>query len=242
MQCDACVRLPVQWHIIIHYPIVHPQGPHSKTACMAWKTAWKKVFKVSSLSSPFSSLCSWPRSWLTHVSHVHFRSIWVQNPKGRNKKGDPWWRFLLLSSYIIIYLHNPNSEFEHTSGSQTVATWYKLSQCVALIIKQHRRNHSILVREELLQSSFFLSSCFMATMWMVFLVTSCRLLKTIQLLDIQCIHVYNVIGVQFQHLDLKLCQFFHGAILVQAGGSVAVKCSHRDIKPGHVKDFRAPEP
>ena len=118
---SACVRLPVQWHII--QSCIH-KGPHSKTACTAWKTAWKKVFKVSSLSSPFSSLCSWRRSWLTYILD-HFSP----DPKGCNKKvtpGDPFF-YLFSSSFILA-----QSKFFLCTNCYST-TWYKLSQCVAAL-------------------------------------------------------------------------------------------------------------
>lgn len=139
--------------------------------------------------------------------------------------GDP---FFILSSYILasIQILTLNIPVGHK------LLQYNLIQIVTMrsSIKQRRQNHSILVREELLQSSFFLSSCFMATICRGFLVTSRRLLKQLHVLvyGIRTDTMLSVIGVQIQHcqhLDLKFCQFFHGAILMQAGGSVAFSSS-----------------
>ena len=122
--------------------------------------------------------------WLTYIlDHLS------PEPKGTQQKR---WPMVTLSSSIFLYNNILAQSKFWVWTYQWVANCCNLIQIVTMrSIKQHRRNHCILVREELLQSSFFLSSCFMATMWRVFLVTSCRLLKTIQLLDIQCIQCYR---------------------------------------------------
>lgn len=182
---SQCVGLPVQWHII--QSCIH-RGLTPKLHARLEKKPERKYSRYRRCLAPFLVFAPGDEAdWLTYIFH-HFN----REPKGMQQKGDPWWPFLHLSSYILasIQILTLNIPVGHK------LLQYNLIQIVTMrsSIKQRRQNHSILVREELLQSSFFLSACFMATICRGFLVTSRRLLKQLHVLVIRYTYWYYAIS------------------------------------------------